>query len=258
MAWEPSCPQEIDMTTPITINVTNNSTAVQNFFFFQQPAQYSGSGSRQVVYTNSLYTAPLLPHSTSGAVLSFMPILQVYAGVQQQAQPPQLGQVSGLLAAMQLISVATPPAGAPANDTTTMMVSPSLGLSVPVPSTPGPPAGSFRIVTPTFNTVLANYNAGLAVQSVSGSIILSNFVTAQPNSNLDCQPELIFYVTTGNYIAGAVIDFTQSSANAAKCDPRPGHTAFNVSYNANGTWTVKSFAAAQLADGRRVLVAISS
>jgi hypothetical protein len=244
--------QESEMATTITINVTNNSPALQNFFFFQQPAQYSGGAQ---VYTNSLYTAPLLPSSSSGAMLSFTPILQVYAGVQQQGQPPQVGQVSGLLAARQLIDVA-PPGGAPAADTTTMTVSPSLGLSVPV-STGGPPAGSFRIVTPTFNPLLGNYNAGLAVQSISGQIILSNFVTAQPTSNLDCQPAIVFYVATGSYTAGAVINFTQSSTNAAKCDAAPGYTTFNVTYNADGTWAVQPLAVARRPDGRRMLVAKS-
>jgi hypothetical protein len=243
--------REIEMTTTITINVTNNSTSLQNFFFFQQPAQYSGGAP---VYANSLYTAPLLPSSTSGAMLSFTPILQVYAGVQQQVQPPQVGQLSGLLAARQSIAVAPPVGGAQANDTTTMMVSPSLGLSVPVP-TDGPPAGSFRIVIPTFNPVLGNYNAGLAVQSISGQIMLSNFVTAQPASNLDCQPAMIFYVTTGSYAAGTVINVTDSSANAAKCDATPGYTTFNVSYNADGSWTVQPSTLVRMADGRRVLAA---
>jgi hypothetical protein len=249
-AWEPSCRQEIDMTSPVTINVTNNSTSLQNFFFFQQPAQYSGGAQ---VYTNSLFTAPLLPYSQSGAMLSFTPTLQVYAGAQQQTQPPQVGQVSGRLAARQPIEVA-PAAGTPANDTTTMTVSPSLGLSVPV-SSDGPPVGSFRIVIPTFDPVLGNYNAGLAVQSISGQIILSNFVTAQPNSNLDCQPAMVFYVTIGSYDAGTVVNFTDSSTNAAECDATPGYTTFNVAYNADGTWTVQPLAVAQMADGRRVLVA---
>jgi hypothetical protein len=244
--------QETDMAAPITINVTNGSLSLQNFFFFQQPAHYSASAE---VFTNSLYTAPLLPSSTSGAMLSFTPILQVYAGVQQQVKPPQVGQLSGLLSAMQPIAVAPPAGAALANDTTTMTVSPSLGLSVAASSTPGPPAGSFRIVVPTFNPVLAKYNAGLAVQSISGQIILSNFVTAQPTSNLDCQPAMIFYVATGSYGAGTVINFAGSTANAAKCDATPGFTTFNVTYNADGTWSVQSLALVRLSDGRQVLVA---
>lgn len=237
------------MTTPITINVTNDSTALQNFFFFQQPAQCSTTAQ---VYSNSLYTAPLLPVSSSGAVLSFTPILQPYAGVQQQVQPPQVGQLAGLLTARQPIAVA-PAGGTPANDTTTMTVSPSLGLSVPAPSTPGPPAGSFRIIVPTFNPFLVNYNAGLAVQSISGQIILSSFVTAQPTSNFDCQPAAVFYVATGSYNAGTVIDFATASANAARCDTGPGYTTFNVTYTADGTWKVQSLALVRTAGGLQVL-----
>jgi hypothetical protein len=238
------------MATTITINVTNKSPNLQNFFFFQQPAQYSGGAQ---VYTNSLYTAPLLPSSTSGAVLSFTMILQYYAGVQQQVQPPTVGQASGQLAASQPINL-TPASGTPPANTTNMIVSPSLGLSVPVP-TAGPQAGAFRIVTPTYNPALANYNAGSAIQTLQGGITLSNFVTAQPTTNLDCQPVIVFYVQTGTYTPGTVMNFTSSSINAAICNATPGYTTFNVTYNADGTWTVQNFSVAQLAGGQRMLVA---
>jgi hypothetical protein len=239
------------MATTITINVTNNSPNIQNFFFFQQPAQYSGGAQ---VYTNSLYTAPLLPSATSGAVLSFTMILQYYAGVQQQVQPPTVGQASGQLAASQAINLTPAAGGAPTANTTNMIVSPSLGLSVPV-STTGPQAGSFRIITPTYNPTLANYNAGSAIQTLQGGITLSNFVTAQPTTNLDCQPVIVFYVQTGTYTPGTVMNFTSSSINAAICNATPGFTTFNVTYNADGTWTVQNFAVAQMSDGRRMLVA---
>ncbi|BAM89154.1 hypothetical protein S58_31560 [Bradyrhizobium oligotrophicum S58] len=242
------------MATLITINVINKSLNAQNFFFFQQPAVYSGGPQ---VYTNSLYSQTLLPNATSGAVLTFSMILQYYAGAAQQVQPPQVGQPSGQLAAIQPINLTPASGGAPTNNTTQMTVSPSLGLSVPV-STAGPQPGSFRIVTPTFNPVLAQYNAGSAVQSVSGAITLSNFVTVQPTSNLDCQPVIIFYVQTGNYTAGTVMNFTSSSINAAVCDATPGYTTFNVTYNADGTWTVKNMALARLADGQVGLVERSS
>ncbi|MBI5129760.1 MAG: hypothetical protein HZA66_09980 [Rhodopseudomonas palustris] len=238
------------MTTTITINVTNNSPTLQNFFFFQQPAQYSGG---QQVYTNSLYSQALLPYATSGAVLTFSMVLQYYAGVQQQVAPPQIGQPSGQLAAIQAINLTPAAGGTQTNNTTTMTVSPSLGLSVPV-STVGPQAGSFRIVTPTFNPMLNQYNAGSAVQSLAGGITLSNFVTAQPTSNLDCQPVIKFYVQTGTYTAGTVMNFTSSSINAALCDATPGYTTFNVSYNLDGTWTVTNMALGRLADGSLGLV----
>lgn len=238
------------MPTPITINVKNNSSSLQNFFFFQQPAIYTGG---QSVYTNSLYTQALLPYATSGAVLTFSVILQYYAGVQQQVQPPQVGQPSGQLAASQPIGLTPAAGGAPTNNTTTMTASPSLGLSVPV-STSGPQTGSFRIITPVFNPVLTNYNAGSAVQTLTGGITLSNFVTAQPNSNLDCQPIIIFYVQTGTYTPGTVMNFTSSSATAAVCDATPGYSTFNVQYNADGTWTITPYTLVRTAGGVTALV----
>jgi hypothetical protein len=239
------------MATPITINVTNNSNSPQTFFFFQQPAQYSGGAQ---VYTNSLYSQTVLPFATSGAVLTFTMILQYYAGVQQQVTPPTVGQASGQLGAIQAINLTPASGGTPTNNTTTMAVSPSLGLSVPV-STSGPQTGSFRIITPTFNTTLTNYNAGSAIQSVTGGgITLSNFVTALPNTNLDCQPVIVFYVQIGTYVAGTVMNFTTSSINAATCDFTPGYSTYNVSYSSSGLWTATPQTLATMADGSRRLV----
>jgi hypothetical protein len=238
------------MATQITINVTNNSPTLQNFFFFQQPAIYSGG---QQVYTNSLFTQALLPVKTSGASLSFQIILQQYAGVEQQTLPPAIGQASGHLAAIQAIDLTPAAGGAPTNNTTTMTVDPSLGLSPPA-STTGPQTGSFRIVTPPFNPVLTKYNAGSAVQSLTGAITLSNFVTAPPNSNLDCQPVTVFYVQTGTFIPGTVMNFTSSSINAAVCDATQGFTTFNVSYNIDGTWTVQNMVKSILPNGEEGLI----
>lgn len=240
------------MATPITINVTNNSTSLQNFFFFQQPAQYSGGAQ---VYTNSLFTAPLLPFSQSGSMLTFTMILQYYAGVQQQVAPPQVGVASGQLGAMQAINV-TPATGAPNKNVTNMTVSPSLGLSPPVSQT-GPQTGAFRIVTPTWNTQLTNYNAGSAVSSLTGGITLSNFVTAMPNTNLDCQPVIVFYVQTGTYTPGTVMNFTASSVNAAVCDFTPGYATYNVAYSSSGIWTAAPQSLVTMADGSRRLVSAS-
>lgn len=233
------------MPTPITIVVTNNSPTVQNFFFFQKPAIYIGG---QEVYSNSLYTAPLLPFTTSGASLTYSLLLQFYAGAQQQVSPPVVGQSSGQLSAIQAIGLTPAPGGQPSNNTTTMTLTPSLGLS-PAVSTVGPEAGSFRIVTPTFNPIVDLYNAGAAVQALDGEVTLSNFVTCPPTSNLDCQPILQFYVQTGNFTPGTVMNFTASSINAALCDATEGYTTFNVSYNADGTWTIVPLALVQTASG---------
>ncbi|NEV75900.1 hypothetical protein DYI24_02425 [Rhodopseudomonas sp. BR0C11] len=242
------------MATKITINVTNNSPNSQKFFFFQQPAVYSGGPT---VYTNSLYSQEVLPYATSGSVLSFTMILQYYAGVQQQVDPPQIGKPSGQLGAIQPIDLTPAPGGTPTKNTTDMTVTSSLGLS-PAFSSQDPQAGSFRINIPVYDPALMNYSAGSAVQSLTGAITLSNFVTAQPNTHLDCQPIIKFYVQTGDYTAGTVMNFTSSSATAALCDATPGFTTFNVSYNSNGTWTVKNMAVSQLANGSRGLIEKSS
>lgn len=235
------------MATPITIIVRNNSPSQQNFFFFQQPAVYSGGPQ---VYTNSLFTSPLLPYASSGAMLSFTLLLQYYAGVQQQVAPPIVGQPSGFTAAIQAIGL-TPISGPPPANTTNMTANP-LGLS-PASATTGPQTGSFRIVVPTFNPSLQNFNAGSAVQNLDQSITLSNFVTAQPLTNLDCQPILKFYVQTGTYTPGTVMNFTASSQNAAVCDFTPGYPSYTVIYNADGTWTSTPNTPKMLADGAMVL-----
>ena len=223
------------MADSIKINVRNDSATVQNFFFFQQPA-IPGQG----VYSNSLFTQALLPYANSGAILTFSISTQFYAGVQQQLNTLIVGARSGELTASQPIEVTT--SGGQANNTTTMSVSPSLGLSAPV-NTSGPPLGCFRILTPVFNPVLNNYNGGLAMRGKADSIVLSSFMTLPPNVALDCLPVLQFYVQTGSYAAGTVIEFGSVSATAALCDATPGYSTFSVAYNLDGSWTVTPYAA---------------
>lgn len=222
------------MADSIQINVRNNSAGVQNFFFFQQPALPPGT------YSNSLFMQTLLPYANSGAILTFSTSTQIYAGVQQQLNTLVVGARSGELTASQPIEVTS--SGGQAKNTTTMSVSPSLGLSAPV-FTSGPPMGCFRIVTPVFNPVLNQYNGGLAMQAKANSIVLSSFMTLAPNVALDCRPVLKFYVQTGSYPAGTVIDFDSVSTSAALCDATPGYSTFSVVYNPDGTWTVTPYAA---------------
>ncbi|KMO10679.1 hypothetical protein [Methylobacterium platani] len=220
------------MSTLLTINVTNNEANNQNFFFFQQPAIYVGGAT---VYSNSLYTAPLGNHAATGGSLTFLVNLQYYAGVQQATQAPVPGQTSGYGSAMQPIDLA-PSAGSTLqnNDLTTATLVP-LGLSKPVPGS-GVEPGAFRITMPVFAPP-AIYNVGSAVLA-NGTPVLSNFVQAQPNTNTDCQPILKFYVATGSYTPGTVMDFTQSSVSAALCDFTGGRTTINVTLNNDGSWTV--------------------
>ncbi|PZA12026.1 hypothetical protein DNX69_08340 [Rhodopseudomonas palustris] len=238
--------------TTVTINLQNNSNSLQNFCFFQQPAQYSSGGQ---VYASSLLGQPLLPYAASGAILSFMITLQTYAGVQQQIAPPQPGQPVGQAGAIRAIEP-TPAGGTPIGNTTTMTVTPALGLS-PTTVTAGLKTGAFRIATASFNPTLVAYNAGVAMQTLAGGILLSNFVTAPPNVALDCTPSLKFYVQIGSYIAGTAIDFLTMSTTAALCDATQGFTAFNVSYNIDGTWTIKSMVSTKTSTGEVKLIVVS-
>jgi len=222
------------MSTLLTINVTNNE-ATQGFYFFQQPAFYTGGGA---VYSNSLFSQTLANYDDSGAILTFQVNLQFYAGIQQSTSPPQVGQSSGYSSASRPIDLAT--SDGKGNDATTATISPTLGLGLSVPTnSPGVEAGAFRITTPGFSSP-PYYNVGSAV-NVNGSIVLSNFVEANPSSNTDCQPILKYYVKTGQFTAGTVMNFTQSSTNAAVCDFTGGYTVANVILKNDGSWTVSYF-----------------
>ncbi|MFZ9735388.1 MAG: hypothetical protein ACO3B4_10140 [Burkholderiaceae bacterium] len=158
--------------------------------------------------------------------------MQFYAGIQESNLPPQVGQSSGYLSASRAIDLAT--SDGKGNDATTATISP-LGLSVPTNS-PGVQAGAFRITTPSFLSP-PYYNVGSAV-NVNGGIVLSNFVEATPAANTDCQPILKYYVQTGQYIPGTVMNFTQSSTTAAVCDFTGGYTVANVILKGDGSWQV--------------------
>jgi hypothetical protein len=242
------------MAASLTLNIRNNSANLQNFFVFQQPSTFSGSG---IVYATSLFTSPLLPFNTSGAILSVTVMLSpgtAYAGVQQRQGTPTVGQLCGGIAAIQPVALAPPP---PQPVNTTTMSSRPLGLSPPV-YTAGPQAGAFRIAIPSFDPTLNQFNAGAAIENLDQSITISNFVTAQPLTNLDCQPVQRFYVQIGNHPPHTVIDFASVSQNAASCDFTPGYTSYAVSYNANGSWSTIPYLLKRLPSGDQVLVAASS
>ena len=223
--------KEIGMSTLLTINVKNLEPQTQGFFFFQQPAIYAGGPT---VYSNSLYEQSLGNYSSTGSILTFQVNMQYYAGIQEAHSTPAVGQSSGYSSASRAIDLA-PADGSPANDFTQATVSPALGLSTPTHAD-GVQAGAFRIATPAFSSP-PFYNVGSAVE-VNGGITLSNFVQSNPQSNTDCEPILKYYVATGQYTAGTVMDFTQSSQTAGLCDFTGGYTVIDISLGANGTWQV--------------------
>ncbi|KAA1182486.1 hypothetical protein FP026_10455 [Rhizobium tropici] len=216
------------MSILLTIYVKNLEPQTQNFYFFQQLATYTGGGQ---AYSNSLFSQSLGNYDATGATLTFQVHLQCYAGIQQTNTPPVIGSPSGYASASRAIDLAPSGSGSP-NDWTTATFSP-LGLSTPINSSDVEP-GAFRISTPGFTTP-PYYNVGSTVE-VNGGLVLSNFVQANPLSNTDCQPILKYYVQTGSYTEGTVIDFTQSAVNAALADFSTGYTTCMVTLNANGTW----------------------
>lgn len=219
------------MSTLLTINVKNYESQTQNFYFFQQPSIYTGGGQ---VYSNSLFSQALGNYDQTGSILTFQVNMQYYAGIQQASSPPTVGQSSGFSSASRAIDLA-PASGGSSNDWTTASVNP-LGLSAPQPGV-GVQPGAFRITTPSYSPP-AIYNVGSAVEA-NGGIILSNFVEANPASNTDCQPILKYYVQTGQFTPGTVMNFTQSSVNAATCDFTGGNTIINVILQQNGQWTTQ-------------------
>ncbi|NTJ68489.1 hypothetical protein G6M50_23960 [Agrobacterium rhizogenes] len=220
------------MSTLLTINVKNYQPQTQSFYFFQQPAIYTGGGQ---VYSNSLFSQSLGNYDATGAILTFQVNLQYYAGIQQANTPPQIGSSSGFASASRAIDLAPSAGGGSPNDWTTATVSP-LGLSAPV-NGQGVQPGAFRITTPSF-TSPPYYNVGSAI-AVNGGIVLSNFVQANPMNNIDCQPILKYFVQTGAYTPGNVMNFSQSSVNAALSDFTGGYTICNVSLQANGNWSTQ-------------------
>lgn len=218
------------MSTLLTINVTNNAADSNNFFFFQKPAIYVGG---QQIYSNSLYQRLLEPFNEGGTILTFQSNVQYYAAVQEASSAaPPVGSASGYESSIRPINLTASTSTDP--NCTTMLL--PLGLTPPTYDS-SVQAGAFRIKMAEYTSPPTFYNAGSAVM-VNGGVVLSNFINAQPLNNIDCQPILTFYVSTGTYTQGTVMNFTQAAQKAALCDFTPGYQTANVTYNSNGTWTV--------------------
>lgn len=224
------------MSTLLKIIVKNSQSVQNQFFFFQEPAIYTGGPT---VYTNSLYQRTLQAANMGGEI-TFMTNLQFYAAVQETGTAtPQVGQSSGYESAEQAIDL-TAKGNNPANHNSAAMsydpTGDSLGLAAPV-NMAGVQEGAFRVVTAKYQPP-KYFNVGSSV-TVNSQIVLSNFVVGQPQSNVDCEPILKYYVQTGSYVPGTVMDFTLSSTKAALCDFTGGYVQAVVTYKPNGDWDVQ-------------------
>jgi len=224
------------MATLLKIIVKNGQDNPNSFFFFQQPAVYIGGPK---VYSNSIY-ARSLPPSNQGSTITMAANLQFYAGVQEaNTSTPPVGEVSGFESAVQAIDLAAKGNKPQHLDCATMtwdQDTKSLGLQQPV-NAEGVQEGAFRIITATYKPNLNPFNAGSAIM-VNNNVVLSNFVVASPQTNVDAQPILKYYVQTGTYQAGTVMNFSVSSVKAALCDFTGGYAQAVVTYKDDGGWDV--------------------
>jgi hypothetical protein len=220
------------MATTYLITVENHSPSAQNFFFFQEPAVYSG-GSK--VFINSISNKKLPAYDPKEQTqIQFNLIKQYSAGVQEQLSPPKIGVAqTGLISQVQIDITEV---GKTTNNCTEVVFD-ELYLTPPK-NEDGVQNGAFRIKTPSFNPNEHCINVGLGGINDKQNVILTSFINGEPNKNVDVQPIMKFYINVGDYIAGCTVNFTTSSRNAALCDATDGKTNFKVIYNADGTWDV--------------------
>lgn len=210
--------------TTYNILINNNSPNSQDFFIFQTPAKYVGGGK---IFSNSIHQTRL----SAGAQATVTIEREFYAGVQSATAAPKVGSVSGSDVIEKPVNLAPGP-----DDQVTVELDP-LSLTPPKAGN-GVESGAFRIVTPSYKPSSTGLmNIGLAT-ATGGRQVLSSFIQAEPNKNTDCQPIVTFYVATGIYTAGTVINFDSSSVNAAECDASTGSENFVADYPPNGEWNV--------------------
>ena len=215
------------------IIVNNKSNHPQDMFFFQEPAIYVGG---QEIFSNSLGSKRIAAAPKLGnAQIQFQMEMQFNAGVQTQPIPIKIGESN--VSSIAQIPIDISSSNQKSKNTTRMSINEGLALSPP-DHLEGVEGGAFRIITPTYNPVTTPYNAGLSA-TADGEIVFSNFVSAEPNKNIDVQPVLKFHVATGSFQAGTVINFDSISTTSALCDASNGKEEFFVTYNLDGTWTVK-------------------
>ncbi|HEX3984481.1 MAG TPA: hypothetical protein VHX12_12360 [Acidisoma sp.] len=218
--------------TTITINVQNDSAATQSFLYFMSPVS-SGNGAPS--YCTSLGTATLGNYAQTGTIVTFMLDFEYQAGVQQAYSAPVAGRQSGFYSSSQSIALST--ATGSTASATAMSLNP-LSLSKPVPG-PVIPAGMFRITTPVYDGSAVTYNAGTALRTTAGGVVLPSFVVASPNMNIDVRPVKTFYVAIGNAATGIVV--VQSGFPATGLCDATTYTSFLVVYGASGTFSVTGY-----------------
>ncbi|WP_245270643.1 hypothetical protein [Rhizobium sp. Pop5] len=225
------------------IIVRNQSQTTQYFYIFQKQAAFPSLPSPSVL-ASSLGCQSVGNYTSSGAQISFGLDSQVYAGALStgKAVPPSQFVALITLDATRSIVGSTTAArpmtlttstGSPDN-CTSMSLDP-LGLSLPAYQS-GVPVGGFAVNVPTYTPLpVPELYCGVAALNSDEAIILSSFVAPAPNAVMTCIPKQIFFVKTGYQPPGSAVSYDET--NAARCDFTTGYTTFNVTYNANGTFS---------------------
>lgn len=225
------------------IIVRNQSQTTQYFYVFQKQAAFPSLTSPSIL-SSSLGCQSVGNYASSGAQINFGLDMQVYAGALSTgpAVPPsQFIALISLDATRSIVSTTTAArpitlttsSGSPDNSTN-LSLNP-LGLSAPIHQSEVP-VGGFAMNVPTYTPMpVPELYCGVAALNNDQAIILSSFVAPPPNVIMSCVPQQIFFVKTGYQPPGSDVSYDET--NAARCDFTTGYTTFNVTYNANGTFS---------------------
>ena len=205
------------MSKTIYINVINAHPSTQSFFFYVGQAQYCPVSSG--IYAQSLASETVAPSGNASLKIPF----DYYAAAQS------VDSTQSMSSAIRQISLSQ-------NDSTAMSTNP-LALTPPVFNS-NVPAGAFRIVVPSYDSNSETYYVGTGLQSQSGLVILTSYIVANPNTQVNVTPTKTFYVAIGDYKTGQQIPSQVS--NYGKCDAS-AKSAFKVTYKPDGTFAVESF-----------------
>ncbi|NOR62184.1 MAG: hypothetical protein GQ535_06795 [Rhodobacteraceae bacterium] len=214
-----------------------------DFYVVQQPPQFINAGMPYEVTTTSLGTAALLSYDASGTTWELPLDQQNIAAAYSNHVTASMNRItpmlipatpSGLYAHWPI--ELTPHDNTPELANNTVLSPEPLGLSKPA-YTDGIPEGNFGFTVPSY-TPRDGWDlfCGVAIDDPKQGIILSNYVTPTPNSQIFCVPEAKYYVKSGSYRPGYVVEF--SADRAALCDFTGGNTVCNVTYKKDGTFGV--------------------
>ncbi|ACM30161.1 hypothetical protein MOV66_03180 [Agrobacterium sp. SHOUNA12C] len=237
------------MAQAFKIIIKNDGSQDNYFSLVQVVSTFSGAAA---VFSSCLDCQFLRRYSEAGTTLSIPLDQQIYAGA-QEIMPSKTGKIAmdttllapslAALAKSQTSSVQkvtlTPKNGGNVNNYTNMLVDP-VGLT-PAIFNAGVPSGAFCISVPPYTPPVPSYTVGNSIINEDGSVILSSFISAPPNVNVQIGVLQIYYITAAQYSVGSAMTYDTYSkviATAAKCDFTTGYTTCNVTYNADGTFKV--------------------